>query len=546
MGLNFQPALLRAAGAGHAGRWPAAATSVREAGRRGWQRGARGDGAGPAGVGLDGGPGGLKMAGMSASEAAGRGLGCVVLGGGLAGLAAARGLLRAGVEVAVWEAEAEAGGVVQSAEREGFLFELGPNTVPQSALRLAELARELGLGDELVRSSGLAARRFLFLHGRLQALPGSPLELLSTRVLSGAGKLRLLSERLRPFVAPPAGAPEPSFHDLVARRFGPEVAERLAGAFVRGIYAGDARRLGARSAFPRLWRLLEEHGSILAGVASAGRAARGDGPRPSRAERRARAALVSLRGGFGRLVAALAAELGPRLELGRRAAALRRGAGGFEVEDALGRRQRAERLLLALPAGAAARLLAPLAPRAAALLAGIRHAAVHTLHLGFDEREFLVAGRSALPAGFGFLVAPGETGPGAPRCLGALFPSQIFPGRAPRGCVSASLFYASETLAAEPGGAARVAAEDLARALGLERPPEPRVVLEKHWAQGIAQAEVGHGERLAALRAALAEELPGVELAGGYVGGVSVEDTLRGGEQAAERLLSPARAQAGG
>jgi oxygen-dependent protoporphyrinogen oxidase len=472
---------------------------------------------------------------MSAAEPTGPRI--LVLGAGLAGLAAARLLAKAGAVVALWEAESEPGGVVQSAAAEGFLFELGPNTVPQSAARVQSLAKELGLDGELIQSSDLAARRFLFLDGRLQALPASPLELLQTRVLSGAGKLRLLSERLRRFEPPPPGAPEPSFHELVEARFGPEVAERLAGAFVRGIYAGDARRLGARSAFPRLWRLLEQHGSVLAGVAAAARAQRGGGPRPSRAQRRARAALLSLRGGFGDLVRARAADLGPRLELGRRAVRLLRGPRGFEIEDQRGGRAEAERLLLALPAGAAGRLLAPIAPRAAALLSGIRHAAVHTLHLGFRAADFELDGRSALPAGFGFLVPPGETGPAAPRCLGALFPSQIFPGRAPAGCVSASLFYASETLAADPRGGVALALEDLARGLGLPRPPTPLVALEKHWPQGIAQAEVGHGQRLDALRATLAEELPGVELAGGYAGGVSVEDTLQGGERAAERLL---------
>jgi oxygen-dependent protoporphyrinogen oxidase len=475
----------------------------------------------------------------------------LVVGAGLAGLAAAHTLSRAGVEVELWEAGSEPGGVVRSQRCGEFLFELGPNSVPQSALTLLALIDDLGLTSELVYSTPAARRRFLFLRGGLVPLPSNPIELLRTPVLSASGKLRLLSERLRRFDPPGPGETEPSFHALVAERFGLEAAERLAGAFVRGVYAGDARRLGARSAFPRIWDLLLKHGSILAGLAALARERQGSGSRPTRRARQSAQALVSLRGGFGQLVAALASSLGSRLVLGR--AALRIEA--MRATDPLG--QQAYRLsasdgteaefagvLLAVPAPAAARLLFRLAPETANELLQIQHAAVHTVQLGLARAPFTTATGDALPQGFGFLVPPGEVSDTAPRALGTLFPSQIFEARAPQGQVAVSMFYSAQTLAETGLAPAEVACEDLRRALKLPESPRPLVALDMAWPQGIAQAEVGHRERLERAQRALAREAPGISLAGGYVGGVSVEDTLRGGQQAVQRWLT--REPAGG
>jgi protoporphyrinogen/coproporphyrinogen III oxidase len=473
----------------------------------------------------------------------------LVVGGGIAGLAAAHDLKRAGCAVEVWEAAEQPGGVVRSLRLGDFLFELGPNSVPPSARNLLDLVAELGLTSELIYSSPQARRRYLFLKGGLVALPNNPLELLRTPVLSAAGKIRLLSERLRRFEAPPTGAAEPSFHALVEERFGREAAERLAGAFVRGVYAGDARQLGARSAFPRVWGLLVQHGSILAGLAALARERRTQNPRQTRAERRSAQALVSLRHGFGQLVEALARSLGTNLVLGRAALGIERTAGAgqplYRVRSGCGDVGEFDQVLLAAPAPVAARLLAAIAPRAARELASVRHAAVHTVHLGLLRSEFGSPEASRLPAGFGFLVPPAEVGDEAPRALGTLFPSQIFGGRAPAEQVAVSLFYSAATLAQAGCSPAEVAGEDLRRALQLPRAPQALVSHDVAWPQGIAQAEIGHGERVERARGSLQLEAPGVQLAGGHVGGVSVEDTLRSGREAVRHWLAAAPREPG-
>ena len=67
-----------------------------------------------------------------------------VVGAGLAGLVRARALAARGVDVILFEASDRAGGVVRSERVDGYLLELGPNTVRPTP-ELWALVHELGL-----------------------------------------------------------------------------------------------------------------------------------------------------------------------------------------------------------------------------------------------------------------------------------------------------------------------------------------------------------------------------------------------------------------
>ena len=184
----------------------------------------------------------------------------VVIGGGIAGLTAARARQRAGVETLILERGQEPGGVIRTVRRDGFLLETGPNTVRPTP-ELLEIVAELALGSELLVSDPRLPR-YVDFRGRLHPLPTSPLALLTTRLLSVSGKLGILAE---PFRRSPAPLDE-SVRDFFTRRLGPEVAERVVAPFVSGIFAGDASRLSAPDAFPALTRWEREAGSVLLGA----------------------------------------------------------------------------------------------------------------------------------------------------------------------------------------------------------------------------------------------------------------------------------------
>src|SRR6266851_1462813 len=236
------------------------------------------------------------------------GCGTAVVGAGMSGLVRAYSLAKSGEEVLLLESSGRAGGVVASERREGFLLELGPNTVRPTA-ELWGLVGELGLGEKALLTSPRLPR-YIEWSGSLHALPMSPGGLLRTRLLSGRGKLRLLAE---PF-ARRGDDPDESLHAFFTRRFGPEVADRFVEPFVAGIFAGASRELSAAAAFPTLFRWDRKHRGLLRG-ALAERRQRRPGSRPP-------PGLLSFRGGLETLPKALASRLGALLEISCRVESL--------------------------------------------------------------------------------------------------------------------------------------------------------------------------------------------------------------------------------
>jgi oxygen-dependent protoporphyrinogen oxidase len=441
----------------------------------------------------------------------------VVVGGGIAGLAAGCELQRLGLEVLVCEASPTPGGVIQSVRDGDYLYERGPNTFRVSA-PFASLLEHHGAAAQLVAAAPTSRERFLLRDERLLAVPLGPGALVTTPLLSTRGKLRLLAE---PFVARGDGSDE-SVAEFITRRLGREVCEQLVGPFLVGVYAGDEQRLGAEAVFPSLVGFERSHGSIVRGALASAL---------SRSRERGRPGIYSGAEGASALVKPLAAALGPRLLVGTRVRGLGREGSGWRLElSVLGGSEvvGCRGLVLAAQAPQSAELLAPLDAAAGALLAEIEYAPVATVALGVDP-----AGAARPVRGFGFLV------PGAPLepLLGCLFMSQLFPGRAPAG---------RETLACMMGGLRRPevveesddelaarSAETVSRWLGLRG--EVRALGVARWPRAVPQPDPAHPRRMRALRDRLAA-LPPVALAGAYVAGVSVPDSAVSGATAAAEL----------
>ena len=92
-------------------------------------------------------------------------VGAVVVGGGIAGLAAALALQRQVSEVLVVDSSDRPGGVMRTDHVEGYVVERGPNTFQAKAPMLAAL-REHGLDDGLLRAEPESKRRFIVSRGR--------------------------------------------------------------------------------------------------------------------------------------------------------------------------------------------------------------------------------------------------------------------------------------------------------------------------------------------------------------------------------------------
>ncbi len=429
----------------------------------------------------------------------------IVVGAGMSGLVRARALQRRGEDVLLLETSARAGGAVRTEIKDGFLLELGPNTV-RPTTELWNLVGELGLRDEALLADPRLPR-YVEWKGKLRALPMGPGSLARTPLLSARGKLRLFAE---PFARRGADAEE-SVHAFFTRRLGEEIADRFVEPFVGGIFAGSSREVSIAAAFPSLARWDREHGSILRGAL----AERKKTPRDRTLPR----GLLSFREGLETLPRSLAASLGGRIETATRVEELSpRGEGGWRLATSRGER-RADRVVLAAPAWEAKRLVRPFAPDAADALGGIPHPFLAVVHVRIP-----LAALTRPLQGFGHLVVPQE----ARRILGAVWSSSLFSGRSPDGQALVTVFLGG---ARDPEAAAlsdqeltAIAARDTAAA--LEAREQPRCVSITRYSRSIPQYVAGHVGRMETLARAEAR-WPGLTFLGNYRGGVSVGDVVK-------------------
>lgn len=428
----------------------------------------------------------------------------IVVGAGISGLACAYALHNFGIDTLVFDSSARPGGVILSEQREGFLFECGPQSFT-STLALSHLVQELGLTAELVEAPPRAPRYVLVNRG-LQPVPLSPGAFLSTPLVSLRTKWSILSEPFRK-TSPPE--PDESIADFTRRKFTGELLERIVGPFVSGIYAGDPETLSLRGAFPTIHEAEKSAGSIVRGMFRKAKAKK----RPAHKPR-----LISFRTGNEALVRALSQKLGPALRTQAPIYQLRCTAdGNFEVavqENGSPRTYTADRLVLAAPAGVSAQLLQEILPPASAALTEIEYSPVAVVSLGYRRED---VGDSL--SGFGFLV-PRSAGF---RILGTVWNSSLFPNRAPAGHVLLTSFVGGATdpraLDLSAGQLISSVHAELSPLLSIRK--SPVLVNVSIHRQAIPQYNLGHSRRVVAIESARAS-CPNLWLLGNFFRGPAI------------------------
>lgn len=407
----------------------------------------------------------------------------IVIGGGIAGLAAAYELHGRGVPFTLVEAAPRLGGVILTERIGGFTIDGGPDSLLVQKPAAIELCRELGLGGRLMPTRP-PRTAFVVRGGRLHPLPGASIlgiptritPLLASSLFSIAGRIRMASELfVKPRTDPDA---DESIGSFMRRRFGREAVEYLAEPLLAGIHAGDVDRLSMRSLFPRLLEAEMASGSIIRAF------------RALRAKAGGESAFRSLPGGIGELVHALASALpSAALRVNAPARALR-ARDGWTVDLAGGESIHARRLIIAAPAFAAADLVRPLDAELADLCAGIRYASTATIAFGYR--------RDQVPhplAGSGFVVPRVERA----SIMAATWVSSKWADRAPDGHALLRVFAggARDPEALERGDAEIIsrAKADLRRLLGITA--DPLLTRLYRWTRASAQHEVGHLDRMA-------------------------------------------------
>jgi oxygen-dependent protoporphyrinogen oxidase len=436
----------------------------------------------------------------------------IVIGGGISGLACAYKLKQRGIPFLLLEKSDRFGGVIQSIQQDGFLFEHGPQSFTLTS-PLNELIESAGLGGELLRAAPRMPR-YIFVGGKLVPAPMSPFSLLTTSLLSAGTKWNLLTEPLRRTHPP---TEDESIASFVRRKFGASLLDNLAAPFVSGVYAGDPEKLSLRSAFPQVHEWEKNHGSLLRGAISKMRS------RPKNPNAQKTRGICSLQRGVSSLFETLGAQLGDSAILRVGVDQVIRNASPdkqrFEVRCTFGDVERndsldASAVICATETAPAGSMLAPSSEQFARSFSRIPYAPIAAVSAGY-RRE--AVGRAL--DGFGFL-APRTEGL---RVLGCVWNSALFPGRAPEEHVLLTSFAGGalnpEMCSWSEERIASAVHEDLARVLNINEAP---VVQSVQIYQGaIPQYNLGHFRIMTELQWTC-DATPGLYLAGNYLEGPSM------------------------
>ena len=422
-----------------------------------------------------------------------------VVGGGIAGLAAAWEAVQRGAEVTVLEAGPRLGGKIETGSVGGVPVEHGPDAFLARVPWAVDLCRELDL--DLVAPA--VGRALVWSGGRLRPIPEGMLLGVPTGVMdvarSGLLSPRGMARAALDFVLPRTAVDgDVSVGDLVSRRLGREVLDRLVDPLIGGINAGRADRLSAAAVAPQVVAAAKAHRSIVVGARRTRTVS--DGP-----------VFLTVAAGLGVLVDTLVGRL-------RAAGAdVRTDAPVSSLDDLDGP------VVLAVPAPAAAALVGG---EAGELLAGIEHASVALTTMAypadavpsFDASGFLVprrAGRLTTACSFGTVKWPHWAPPGQ-------VVLRVSAGRA------------GDTRAL------RLTDDQLARRLHAELVElagvrsEPTTAHVRRWVDGFPQYRVGHLDRVARIEQALPAH---VAVAGAAYRGLGIPACIKQGRDAAARLV---------
>jgi protoporphyrinogen/coproporphyrinogen III oxidase len=446
-----------------------------------------------------------------------------VIGAGISGLACAYRLQQLGMDVTVFESNSAAGGMIDSVEKDGFLFEAGPQSF-QGAPALLELIRELGLESQLQKADPRTPR-YVLLHGHLRKIPMSPQALLASTLLNPVSRWKIASEPFRKSQPP---TEEESVAAFVRRKFGHEILEYLVAPFVSGVYAGDPEKLSLKAAFPTLDEWEREYGSVLRGAMKS---------RPPKEQRTGAPPLCSFTHGVATFPRAMATKLGNALKYETRAVAvnffaqLSAVAAACEVRVVHNGQEQpasASAVVVATPAYAAAHLLESFSPHLAQTLSGIAYAPVAVVASTYYRQQV-----GDPLEGFGFLVPRGEK----VRTLGTVWNSSLFPGRAREGSVTITSFIGGATdpdiIRLHEENIAAIVCEENARILGITGPPMELAVWK--YPRALPQYNLGHGHIVETIRDAERASL-GLFFAGNYLEGPAIGKCVENGFQTADAV----------
>ena len=456
----------------------------------------------------------------------------VVVGGGIAGLAAACFLRDQPVRVTLLEGSPRLGGKLSASDVAGVPVDEGAEALLARRPEGIDLITATGLGGELVpagvTSSAIYTRGALRPQPRRQymGVPADMDELAATGVVSAEGVARA---RREPQLTREAA--DVSVTGYIGARLGGEIVDRLVDPLLGGVYAGRSEELSFAATLAPLAAATEKHPTLTEAAASL--LPPPPAPASDNSKEPVTPVFVTLTTGLGSLPEAVAKASNAEIRTSAMVRELKRTETGWRLTVGSAADPEyldADAVILATPATPAARLIRDAAPRAASQLEQIPYASMAIITLAYRAGDFPRQQRS------GYLV-PAVDGRAVKAATFSTVKWPHLAGHAPVHVVRCSIGRIGETalLQRDDEDLAGVAAAELAHAIGITgRSVAHRVT---RWGGALPQYNVGHLERVAAIRAAVAAQ-PGLAVAGAAYDGVGIPACVATAKAATQQVLA--------
>ena len=442
----------------------------------------------------------------------------VIIGGGISGLTLLHQLKkkfvgRQDLQFLLLEKGHEVGGPIQTRRLAESLVEAGPNGFLDSKSAMVELIKDLGLESELIQADPAAKLRFVRVGSSLHAFPENPWALLRFAPLTITARLRIFCE----FFIRKGANEEETVYEFGERRFGQGFAEYFLDPMVSGIFAGDAKELCLKSAFPDIYAMEQQHGSLFKAFIALKR----------KQEKNRKGTLCSLKQGMGQLIETLDARYQHNIQKTTEVLGVHRSGEGYVVET-IANKYFADHVFVSTPAASSAKILQTLDPNFADLLNRVPYASIVVVAMVFQKKDF-----GQEPKGFGYLVPGCENSP----VLGALFSSNIFPNRCRQDQSLVQVMLGGQrhpnVLNLTDEELKGVAFDQLTELFQVNASPKTFAIFR--WPKAIPQYLRGHEKRCRAIKELLSQ-FPGLDIVANFWGGIGVNDCVQNAKLKVENL----------
>ncbi len=463
----------------------------------------------------------------------------VIIGAGISGLSAAYRLNKlksqGGIDLDITVAEKadSPGGTIRSEQTGGFVIEGGPDCFFAEKPYAALLVKELGIADRLIGTNNKNQGTYVLWHRKLHKLPEGVVLMVPTRfapfvtstLFSLPGKMRMGMDL---FIPKRTDGVDESLAEFTIRRLGREALDRIAEPLVAGVHAGDPDTMSVRSSFPRFVDMEQKYGSLIRGMINARRAMQHQRPvSPG-------SMFMTMKNGLKDLIDAVQQQSeGVQFRTGAEARSVTRtphpGGPAYVVTLSSGEALKADGVILAVPAYAAAELVASLSGDLGSLLRSIPYVSTATVSLAYKKDSF-----GGTLKGFGFVVPKKENR----RIMAATWTSSKFSHRAPEDAVLLRLFVggvSNQEMVFQPDDKiVSIIKAELNDILGISA--EPLFARIYRWDRAMPQYTIGHESRVKTIEQ-MVTGLGSVRLCGSAYHGIGISDCINSGNTAAQGVL---------